>query len=327
MAFDRKQALDNIAKKGKVEVSVLEQELKEIEAELPPSNNKEMLALKELNDRYSGPPDNTTKFEICIFGIQQVSDFNSATFKKAKDAYKKDKSQAIENGLVEVKDGEIIVLDRQKTIDYGKGPVDNPNYGKPLAHSLVRNALVLAAEEGSEDYKITELQLRGDFATTSRPQEFKTLSCNLLGSVAEGLKTAKTSKFNAIDKKIDYNGLLQKLAKDKIVLLGDTFDEAKKHSKDEKDYFRRFIITNGKIKFIGDPKGKSNNYNGTIDDITTDKMITVFVDGDLPKPEQDTEYTFIAQSSIKKEQEKDDAGNWVEIDEEKVVLNVLGYYS
>ena len=50
----------------------------------------------------------------------------------------------------------------------------------------------------------------------------------------------------------------------------------------------------------------------------------MFIDGALPKPDVGNTYTFIAQSSFTKEWDKELKKN---TDEDKLVLNVLGYYA
>ena len=323
--LDKSQALANIAKKGKVDVAALEKEFNEIFAVLPNTPDKERQALRELNSRYSGADDKTNKFDICIVGLYNLTDFNAKSVKAALEAYTKNQEAALQQGLVKIIDGKPAAIDIKKT--FGKDNIKNNNYGKPLEPSWNRNVKALVRAEGEKTFTIEEIALRGDFANTSLPPMFQLVSCNLLGDKKDGLKTARSSKFTVSSEKIDYNALLTTLAKDKIVILGDVFDEAKKHKKGEEGYYNRFIITSGGVKFMNDPKKEDGNYNGTIDDFTTDKMITVFVDGALPKPEIGQEYTFIAQSSIKNEQRKTDAGDYVDTNEEKVVLNVLGYYS
>lgn len=319
--MDKNQALQNIAKKGKTEVAALTKEFNEIFAQMPDTPDKERQALRELNSRYSVPDDKTAKFDVCIVGLYNLTDFNSKATKEAKELYAKNKEAALEKGVIKIEGGEPVVIDMKKT--FGKDNIKNNNYGKPLGNSWNRNVRVLIKPEGGK-FSLGEIALRGDFSKTSLPPMFKVLKCNLLGDAATGFKTAKSSKFTESEEKIDYNSLLTTLAKDKVVILGDCFEEAKKHTKDEKGFYRRFVITSGEIKFMNDPKKEGGNYNGMIDDFTTDKMVTVFVDGSLPKPEIGQEYTFIAQSSIKYEWDKELQKN---TDEEKLVLNVLGYYS
>ncbi len=320
--MDRNQALANIAKKGKVEVTVLTKELEEIMTQMPEAPDKERQALRELNRRYSGADDKSEKFDICIVGLYNLTDFNSKATKEALELYAKNKEGALESGVIKIVDGKPIVIDMKKT--FGKDNIKNNNYGKELGHSYNRNIRVLVREDGGKDWIINEVALRGDFSDTSLPPMFKILHCNLLKGTNGELKTARSSKFAESEEKIDYNALLTTLAKDKVVILGDAFDEAHKHQKSDAGFYRRFIITSGEVKFMNDPKKEGGNYNGTIDDFTTDKMVTVFVDGALDKPEIGQEYTFIAQSSIKFEWDKEKQAN---TDEEKLVLNVLGYYS
>ena len=321
--MDRNQALANIAKKGKVEVAVITKELDEIMKTMPETPDKERQALRELNSRYSGADDKSEKFDICIVGLYNLTDFNSKATKEALELYAKNKEAALESGVVKIVDNKPMVIDMKKT--FGKDNIKNNNYGKELGHSYNRNIRVIVREDGGKDWTLSEVALRGDFSGTSLPPMFKVLHCNLIKDADGNLKTARSSKFAESEEAIDYNALLTTLAGPaKIVILGDAFDEAHKHKKTDPGFYRRFIITSGEVKYMNDPKKEGGNYNGTIDDFTTDKMVTVFVDGALDKPEIGQEYTFIAQSSVKFEWDKETNKN---TDVEKLVLNVLGYYS
>jgi len=322
--MDENQALQNIAKKGKTEVSVLKKELAEIIEQMPNTPDRPRLAMRELNNRYSGPPDKTSKFDVCIVGLYNLTDFNRKTLKAATDAYKANKEGTLEKGIVKIIDDEPVVIDLKET--FGDN-IKNNNYGKPLGHSFNRNVLVLAKEDGTLEWKMSTIALRGDFSSTSLPPMYKVLKCNLLGEIATELKTAKATKFNESDETVDFNTTLTSLAKTKIVMLGDCLSEAKRHNKKDKGFYNRFVVTSGECKFMNDPKKEGGNFNGTFDDFTTDKMITAFVDPALGKPDIGAEYTLIAQTSVKKEQKKNESGEYVDTDEDALIMNVMGYYS
>lgn len=329
--MEKAKALQNIAKKGNVEVAALQKEFDEIFKELPDSPDRERMALRELNSRYSAPDDKTVKLDVLIFGYGNLTDFNSKVIKNALGAYKKNPEKALSDKVVKLVDGNPIPLDIQKKKKFGDKEVDNKNYGKPLGHSWNKNVWALVSPENEDKWAIKGISLRGDYATTSLPPTLKVLNTNLLqDDKTGGYKSSRSTKFTEIDKTIDFNGLLSQLASDKVVVLGDTFDWAEKHKKDsykeEKEYYQRFIITSGDVQYMNDPKAAGDNYNGTIDDFTTEEPVTVFVDGDLPKPELGQEYTFIAQPSIKKKKEKQ-GDEYVETDEEQVILNILGFYA
>jgi len=324
--MDTKTALLNIAKKGRVEVTVLKKELAEIIEVMPPTPDREVQALRELNNRYSGPPDNTGKFDVCIVALFKLGDFSANTIKEAIKTYNKDNEAALDAKIVKIVDGEVVALDRQETIDYGKGATKNVNFGKPLEHSYTRDVLALVrdADDDKAEFALTTIAFRNDLAASSLPAMYKLLSCNLLGSIAEGLKSAKSTRFATSDEAIDYNAQLTSLAKDKILMLGDCFDEAKKHNKDDKGFYDRFIITSGDCKFMNDPKKDGGNFNGTFDDFTTEQMVSAFVDPALGKPEIGQAYTLIAQTAIKKGWDKATNSN---TDEDILVMNVMGYYT
>ncbi len=326
--MNRSQALQNIAKKGKTEVPLLEKELAEIIETIPQSDDRERLALNELNRRHSGPPDKTSKFDVCIIGAYKLGDFSAPTFKTSLEAYKKNPEDALERKLVKIIDEEPVVLDIQKTIDYGKGPQDNPNHGKPLNHQYTRDILALVKEEesGDTDWVISKITLRDDISNSSFLKMFKSLNVNLLGKIANDLKSAKSTKFTENEQAIDFNSVITNLQKDKIFMLGDCFEEAKKHSleKDGKQaFYDRYIITSGECKFMNDPKKPGGNYNGTFDDFTTEEMISAFVDPVCGKPTVGEEYTLIAQTGIKKGWDAKENKN---TDEDVIVMNVLGFY-
>lgn len=323
--MDKNQAMQNIAKKGKVEVAVLTKEYEEIFSKMPDSPDREHLALRELNNRYSGPEDKTAKFDVCVVGYFNLTDFNRKTLKEAIDAYKKDPEGTLKRGVVRLIENEPVVIDLKET--FGKENYKNSNYEKALGHSYNRNVLVLAKEDGTLEWKISTIALRDDFAMTSLPQAHKVIKTNLLGSIAEELKTAKSTKFNITDEALDTNAILMDVAKDKIVILGDCLTEAKKHTKKDPGFYNRFVITSGECKYMNDPKQEGGNYNGTFDDFTTDAMVTAFVDRAAGKPEIGVEYTLIAQTSVKKKQKKVEGTNdYVDTDEDQLILNVLGFY-
>ena len=288
---------------------------------MPNTPDRECLALRELNNRYSGPPDKTSKFDVCIVGVYNLTDFNRKTTKDAMDAYKADKEGTLERGIVKIIDNEPVVIDLKET--FGDN-IKNNNYGKPLGRSFNRNVLALVKEDGTLEWKLDTIAFRGDFANSSLPELYTPLACNLLGSIAEELKTSKATKFDASKEAVDYNTLLTTLGKNKIIMLGDYFTEAKKHNKKEKGYWQRYVITSGECRFMNDPKKEGGNFNGTFDDFTTDKMVTAFVDPALGKPEVGQEYTLIVQTTIGFEYDKKAQANTTE---EKLVMNVIGFYS
>lgn len=321
---DKQKALENISKKGKVDISKLETELNDIMSQMAETPDKENLALRELNRRYSGPPDKTKKIKVCVFGLFNLTDFNAKALDEAMKKYATDPTSALEQGYVKIVDGKPEVLDLKKT--FGNN-IENKNYGKPLGHSWNRKCLALVSADGTE-WSIGKLVLRGEFGRSKLPEMFKVLDANLLEHDSGELRTAQSTKFEASGDTIDYNGLLTTLAKDKIVILGDAFTEAQSHTKDEPGFYDRYILTSGEFKYINDPKNEGGNFNGTLDDFTLDEMISAFVDGALVKPETGKEYTLICQSSIRKKTAKNEAtGKWEKTDEEQVMLNVLGYYS
>ncbi len=321
--MDRNQALQNIAKKGKTKVPLLEKELAEIIETLPQSPDRERLALNELNRRHSGPPDKTNKFDVCIIGAYKLGDFSAKTFKDALETYKKNAENALERKLVKMVDDEPVVLDIQKTIDYGKGPQDNPNYQKPLSHQWTRDVLALVKEEDSADWVVSRITLRDDLAYSSFPDMFKTLNVNLLGKISGELKSAKSTKFEVSEQVVDFNTVITSSQKDKIFMLGDCFKEAQGHKKGDEGFYDRYVITSGECKFMNDPKQAGGNYNGTFDDFTTDEMISAFVDPVCGKPTVGEEYTLIAQTGIKKGWDNKENKS---TDEDVLVMNVLGFY-
>ena len=320
---DTSKALQNIAKKGRITEEQAKSEFDEIVETMPVSPTRDKQALRELNNRYSGPPDNTGKYEICIVGLHKLGDFSEKTIASALAAYAKDPDDALTRGLVSKVGDEVVALDIQKSINYGKGDIENKNFGKPLEHSYTRNAIILAREEGAGEWVLSSLTLRNDFANSSIPEMYKSLNVNLLGSISEGLKTAKTSKFNAMEDAIDYNSQLLSFAKDRVFELGDVLDNAKKWNSEDPGFYSRFVITEGEVKFMNDPKKEGGNFAGTVDSFTTDQMVRVFIDPALGKPDVDQEYVFLAQHSVKKGY---DAKTKENTDEDVLVLNVLGYY-
>jgi len=335
--MDKTKILQNIAKKGNITVAELEKELADILNTLPPSSDKEAKAFNELNNRHSsGSNDKTVKFQIVVFALGRVSDFSASTVDEAMKAYNSNQAAALESGRVKLIDGRPVVIDLAATFNDGK--IKNNNYGKPLLPSYNRNIQVFAKEPGQSEFVLTKMALRNDFATENVPDQMCILDTNCLGDIAKGLKTGKSTKFVRSSEKVDINALVQKYCKKNVVLLGDALDDARKWvgvseaDRRAKGFYDRFIITSGTVKFITDATGKQDkngnpqSHSGAVDDYTTDKLASIFVDQALPCPDKDATYTFIAQSSIGKEQKKNDDGAYVDTGEDKLVLNIMGYF-
>lgn len=315
----------NIATKGKIDIAQVKAEFTEISLKLPDTPDRDRLALRELNNKYSGPPDNTEKMQVCIIGVMQLGDFSAKSIKAAQDLYKSNPETALTRKMVEIVKGEVIVLDIQQTVDFkqGKGQQPNPNIGKPLGHSYNRNTIVLAKLKDDTEWQLSTLALRGEFAWTSMPFMYKNLDCNLLGDISGGLKTARTTQFKESSDGIDFNAELTKLAQDKVISLASALDEAKKWTKDMAGFYDRFSIVEGEVKFMNDPKKPGDSFNGKIDSFETNKMITCFVDDVLGKLIVGEEYTFIVQCGIGKGY---DQKTKKQTDEPVPMLNVLGAY-
>lgn len=319
--MDKKTALENIAKKGKTTVAILQKELDEVIAQMPDSPDRERLALRELNNRYSGPEDSSNKFDFVVVGYSNLTDFNRKTLNDVMADYKRDPEGTLESGRVKLD-----AMNHAYVVDLKESFGDNfknANFGKELGHSWSRNAIVLAKEVDGSNYVLADLALRGGFANTDTPEMFKVFTGNFLGTLDKGLKTAKTTKFGVSEQQIDVASVLEEVAKDKLLMLGDCFAEAKKHTKGEAGYYSRFVITSGDCRFMNEPKHEGGNYSGTFDDFTTDNQIQVFVDPLAGKPVIGDEYTLIAQTSVKPSYVKETKSN---TGPDALVMNIMGFY-
>lgn len=320
--MNTESALQNIAKKGKLEVAKLTEEFNALVASLPPSDDRDTVALRKLNTKYAGIPDNTKMYQIICMGYRNLTDFNAKRVKEALELYKKSPEEAIEGGYVRVEEGKPIALDRRKT--FGKDNIKNANYGKPLGFAYNRNMLVMARESGESNFAVTTLSLRGKFATRP-PVLYTQIEANLLGDIANGLKSAKSSKFNGTpdEDQPDWKPIWLSLSESKTFLLGDLLEEAGQHDSKDPGYYDRYIFTNGTFKLVNQPKREGGNYNGLIEDYSVTEPVGAFVEGVLEEPNVDVEYGIIGQTSIRK---KWDPESKTETDEDRVLLNVMGYF-
>ena len=330
ISMDTEKILANIAKKGNIPVADLKKELAEIQNGLPASPDRDEKALKMLNDRHSGGGDKTAKYQVVIFGIRNANDFNKKRVDDAMKQYQQNKETALNSGAVKIINGVPTVIDQEQFFNDGK--TKNSNFGKPLLPSWNRNCFVFAREDGQTEWVKTTLALRNDFATEKVPEQAVVLNANLLGSIKDGLKTAKSTQFKKAEGvTVDLSKLLFAQAKDECKSLGDLLDFTKKLTKETPGYYDRFVVTSGKVKFITDAtgeldkNGKPKSHNGKIDDLTVDKLVTIFVDNALPCPTQGEEYTFIGQTSLGKVQVKQ-GDSYVETDEDELRINVMGYF-
>ena len=313
-------ALQNIAKKGDIKVDVLTEEFNKLVESLPPSDDRDKVALMKLNTKYAKLPDNTNKYNIICVGYRNLTDFNAKRVKEALDLYKKNPEEALENGYVEVTDGKPVAIDRRKT--FGKDNIKNANFGKPLGTAYNRNMLIMAREAGQTNYAVKTLSLRGKFATEP-PVLYKPINVNLLGDIASGLKSAKSSKFELTGEDYDWKPTWLSLSEDNTFALADLLEEAGRHDSKDPGYYDRYIFTTGAFKFINQPKREGGNYNGMIDHFSVVEPVSVFVEGVLDEPETDKEYGIIGQTSLRK---KWDPETKSETDEIRVMINVMGYF-
>ncbi len=318
MKIEKERILANISKKGKVSLDQLNKEYDELMTSMPPSDNKEVRVMKELNDKYV-KTGNTLDFEVVIFGLGRKTDFNADKIKKAMNDYANNAEGTLESGRVKLVNGSPVVIDLQEK--FKNASFKNPNFGKQLLPSYNRNCLCLARKADSDEWIQTTIALRNQFADSKLPSVNTVYNFTGIGSIEKGLKTSKNSKFNESTSVVNMKDVIETLCKDKIFMLGDLMEHTQSISKSDEGYYDRFVITSGEVKFMTENTGKS--HNGAIDDLTSDQLVTIFVEEALPVPETNVEYTFIAQSSIGKGYDQETKQ---QTDEEKLVLNILGYY-
>ncbi len=328
--MDKTKILENISKKGKVPVADLEKEFEEIFNGLPPSDDREKHALKELNNKHAGAGESRTEdVEVIVLGLRQLTDFNKNKIIDALKKFNDDKVAVLKSGEVKMfpidkdnPEGEQVpkVMDLQETFEYEGKDVKNPTFGQPLGNKWNRNTLVFARKPGDKEWVTTSFALRNAHATDFKREDmFLPLTINCLGTIKDGLKSGQDTKYIPFDEKINMSQLIAAVCGDHIQELGDVFAYAEQQ--DPKDY-ERFVVTSGTVQTLYPPKEEGNSYNGGIDDITTDHLETIFVDEIIGIPEKKKDYTFICQTSIKdkKDKEKKPTG------EKQVILNVMGFY-
>lgn len=323
--------LDNISKKSKVPVDELEKEYKVIFDGLPPSDDREKQALKDLNNKHVGVGDDKTEdHEIIVLGVRNLTDFNAKTITEVLDKYSKDQEGMLESGRVKLMPVDVNqpegkkepkAIDMQESFQFNGETIKNPNFGKPLGPKFNSNTLVLARKPGDVEWVQTTFALRDNHATDfDAGLMFTPLTVNCLGDIASGLKTGRSTKFNPIqDMELNISQLIASTCGDHVHQLEDVY--AYTETLDSKDY-DRFVVTSGTVQSMYPPKTEGNSANGKIDDITTDGLVQIFVDSRLPMPSVKEEYSFICQPAIKEAKDKDKKPTG----EMQLILNVMGYY-
>jgi len=328
--MDKKTILENISKKSKVAVAELEKEFETIFNGLPPSDDREKQALKQLNNNnVGGGEDKTEDVELILLGVRQLTDFNAKTVAETLKKYESNKVEMLESGKVKLVpvdpknpdgDKEPIVIDLQETFQFNGEDIKNPTFGKPMGHKYNSNTLVLARKPGDKEWVVSSLALRDEFATGINPQEMLIpMTVNCLGTIADGLKTARSTKLLPFDEEINVSQLIAQTCGDHVQELKNVFEYTK--TLDMKDY-DRFVVTSGTLQYCNKPKVEGQSYNGSIDDLETSELITVFIDPRLGEPKKEKDYTFICQPTIKPKKDK----NKQPTGEDQVILNVMGYY-
>ena len=169
--MDKTQILENISKKSKVSVAELGKEYEEIFNKLPPSDDREKQALKELNNKHVGAgEDRTEDFEMIVIGLRQLTDFNKKTVEETMKKYNDDKVGLLESGKVKLIDNVPRVIDLQESFVYNNETIKNPTFGKPMDPKFNRNSLVFARKPGQKEWVVTSFALRNAFGSaTSEP--------------------------------------------------------------------------------------------------------------------------------------------------------------
>jgi hypothetical protein len=321
--------LENISKKGNVSIDAVKTVYSELSFGVPTDDDSVIQVLQEVQKKFGGG-SKAKPYQMIFFGFKQLGDYNRKIIKDAKAAYAKDARESMENGIVELVDGKVVVIDRKQFFDKDQ-KMANPNVGKELLPSYVCGTIALV-KNAEGNFVYTPVELRGKCAKGAIPEQGKIVETTMLGDFTKGFHTVDSSVFSTIGDVDNINGIMAEAFKDHVIPIEDIFDDAfvwheKKPAKGTPDthgYYDRFIITNATQKFINPPKEEGNNYNGVINDLMIPYDISCFVDPRCKTPEKDKGYTYIGQTSIKKGYDTETKSN---TEDDVVVLNVMGVFS
>ena len=315
--MNSEKIIENIAKKSGLSTSKLNDELSSILEGIPPGDNREEKALRELNKQFSNK-SSAMPYEGIIFGLGQLGDYTGKMIAEALDRYNQDSIGALQAGIVKEVDGKIVVIDNRETFKSGK---KNFNFGKVLNHSYNRTCLALILVEGR--YTVTKLELRDKFATENLPPMNVLVSFKANGNVTDGLRTAASTKWETtrVVPTDELGSLLIEKCPDHLKQLGDCFEYHRGLKEGTTEYYDRYIITNGTVSYAKEAGEGKNSAYMVIDDITVDSTVSCFVPSNITLPDVDTDVTIIAKTSIGK---RWDSENKISTDEDVLQLNVMG---
>lgn len=321
MKIDVNSTIAKIAKKSKVSVAELTAEYTEILKTIAPSDNKEYNALRELNKKHSDRSPAVAVTGVVI-SLGNLFDYSRKKIETAMEAAKVNLQDAIDNKIVEVKDGVTIPLDPIETFSTG---TKNSNFGKELKHSYSRKCLFLA--DTDKGVVLTTLELRGQVAFLSEalPPLNAGVSFRSLGTVEDGLRSSESEKITKFTTENVLNEqqiqqLIHKHCEGHVMFAGDCFKYHLALKEGSQEFYDRYVVTSGSVAMIKPATEEGKNHFMLLEDPTLDDPVGCFIEGNLPPPEQGSDITIIAQTNKSKGW---DSKEKVTTDEDVLNLNVL----
>ena len=290
-----------------------------------PSSKREQRALTAVNaDLTGGGKSPAIGYDIVIIGIDpDARDLNSKKIAAANEAFNSNPDQAQSEGLVKVDGENVIPLDTLKVFKNGN---TNPNFGKPLKPSFVRNAIVACKKPSEAEYKSARLQLRDQHAKADIPLN-QLISTRLLGNLEDGLKSSGSASAFVVKRTLTQDELTlitNQAFESHMKNLKDSFEYVK-NIKGKPGFYDRFIVTEGSVAVIKKATDPTKNHFLMIKDVSTgEKAIGCFVPynlGGLLNIGRKSQITIIAQPNIGKAWDRDLKKT---TDEDVLQLNVLG---
>jgi hypothetical protein len=207
-------------------------------------------ALKKTNSELA---INTKSDAITYEGIIIAEEEQRDLMKKSRDdalkAYQENPQEAINSGLIRIKDGEFEVLDNRQTLPDGS---DNPKFGKPRPkHMFIKTAIIAARIPSEKKFVCGKITLWNEKSNLKLPKG-KLVSFKALGGINEEtgeleLRSSKDTAFEIKDEipREELIRIIDDAFVDKLTDLGD----CERWFEENKNKFDAYVVTEGTLKF------------------------------------------------------------------------------
>ncbi len=297
--------------------------------QLPPNiveADRPKYALKIVNrDLAVNTRSNATAFEGIIVGAGQTRDLMTNIRTAAIEAYQKDQSSAIANGIVKVEGDKIVPLDNRKEIN----GTPNKRFGEPRPeHAYLKDVIIAVRKPGETIFVAGRMNLRGDQCTLATPLG-KLVKFKALGELVDGeykLRSSVQTQFE-ISQEVTEEQLkthIYTAFAGHYKKLGDCM-AYHKSLVGTPGFWDRYVVTEGTIAYMKFPDSPDKNIFVVLQDDSLEGSdgVTVWIPNKLRGMinfGRDSIVTIIGSTSIGKGWDREKR---VQTDEER--LNINGF--